>query len=100
MNAIAKIEVATLSIMTIEEGLAELCKFGRPRLSQVDTGKWFCVLEMFVSGEGVAFEIKSGFDNATQIDAVRLCVDRMNAALNSLVKPKGEFISATLNTGK
>jgi hypothetical protein len=50
MNAVTKSEDATLSIMTIEEGLAELCKFGNAGLSRLDNGGWHCVLKMFVSG--------------------------------------------------
>jgi hypothetical protein len=100
MNAIAKIEVATLSIMTIEEGLAELCKFGNAGLSRLDRGGWHCVLKMFVSGEGVSFDVRSNFNHGSPIEAVRTCYDRMNATLIQLGKPKGEFTSATLDAGK
>ena len=50
-----------VAINTIEEGLEKLCRFGRPRLSQMDDGCWLCALDMFVQGVGVEFKIRSDY---------------------------------------
>lgn len=70
---------------TIEELLDYLCKFGLPRLGKTDKG-WYAVVDMFVTGVGVSFEIKSGFGNRTPKAALIVCAERLDNTFKKLQK--------------
>ncbi len=69
---------------SLEDVLAELCKFGNPRVSNTGENEWYSCMKMFVTGEGVEFEIKSDFKSPTPLQAAQQCRDRMHSALKSL----------------
>lgn len=75
-----------IDTMTLEEALDELSKFGDPRLGVY--GGWHCSIKVFVTGKGVQFEVKSGFDNHKPIDAVRVCLNRLKKALKEIKEGK------------
>lgn len=69
--------------MTLEDMLREMECYGRPRVGKYgDT--WACSLEMFVSGAGVHFEVKSDYDHKTASDAATVCLDRMRDVLRKI----------------
>lgn len=69
---------------SLEDVLAELCKFGNPRVSNTGENEWYSSMKMFVTGEGVEFEIKSDFKSTSPLAAAQQCRDRMHSALKSL----------------
>ncbi len=77
--------IATFVDMPLEQSLEYLSRYGRPRVSKLSEG-WHCSVEVFVTGPGVQFEVKTGFNHATPRDAAALCCDRLNAALKGLSK--------------
>ena len=68
---------------TLEEGLVELRRFGFPRLSSHESG-WYAVLEVFVTGEGVAFQVNTSFSEPTPQAAVNKCYKRLMAAMKEI----------------
>jgi hypothetical protein len=76
------------AINSIEDGLLNLAKYGRPRLSMLSGGCWYCVVEVFVTGDGVQFEVKSSMDDKSPIEAVVACVERLDNALRQIENGK------------
>ena len=70
---------------SIEGYLSELEKYGRPSLAKMRRG-WHSNIEVFVSGEGVSFEVDSDFTHSTPTDSLALCCDRLKAALEKIKK--------------
>lgn len=68
---------------TVESYLNHLCKYGKPTLSKVDKG-WHCWLKMFISGEGISFDIRTSFKETSAFNAVSKCYELMNKALDDL----------------
>ncbi len=68
---------------SLEDLLAALATFGKPRVS-LQTRGWHACVEMHVSAAGVSFEVKSDFDHKTPSAAARQCAERVLAALNGL----------------
>ena len=64
----------------LEDYLSALSRYGNPRLSKQNNG-WYCIVEMFVSGSGVQFDVKSEFGNPTPKDAAKQCLTRMSETL-------------------
>lgn len=69
---------------SLESRLLYLSKYGLPRVSMMRDGTWLCTVEVFVTGDGVQFEVKSSMDDRTPIEAVDACVARLNAALDQI----------------
>ena len=68
-----------------DECLAELARYGNPRIGQYGKGNgWHANVDMIVSGKGVRFEIKSEFEHSTPNDALNVCLQRMRAALKQI----------------
>lgn len=68
---------------SIEEGLNELCSYGKPSLRQMDQG-WYCNINVFVTGVGVAFEVRSEFTEPSPFIAIHVCYTRLIEALSKL----------------
>lgn len=68
---------------SLEDLLAALATFGKPRLSLQPRG-WHACVEMHVSAVGVSFDVNSDFDHKTPSAAARQCAERVLAALNGL----------------
>jgi len=67
-----------------DEYLAELVKYGRPRIFCTSDLKWVASIDMHVASEGIAFEISSKFTHETPLNAVRECYNLMIKTLNDL----------------
>jgi len=69
----------------LEHCLLELSLFGKPRLGVFnDQMLWNCSIEMFVTGQGICFEVKSDFTHKTPLSAVKECMSRVYNALKDL----------------
>lgn len=67
----------------LSDALKYLCDYGNPFIHKMKRG-WHANMEMFVSGKGVEFEIKSEFDNKSPEKAVEQLIERMIETLNKL----------------
>lgn len=77
------IEGVESNLMSTDECLLELCKWGQPRLSKFDKG-WHCAIEVFVSGQGAKFEVSTKFDQETANQAVNNCYSLLIKAVNKI----------------
>lgn len=68
----------------IESAMFWLSQYGKPRLCSQGNGEWFCAIEMFVQGAGVSFDVRSDFKEKSMLDAIRVCVERLEKALSDL----------------
>lgn len=68
---------------TLEVMLNALSKYGKPRLVHMGGG-WYCCVDMYVSAEGVDFEVKTGFNNSTPSEAAEECCRRLDNALRGM----------------
>jgi hypothetical protein len=69
---------------TIETGMLKLCEYGKPRLVSFGNGEWYCVLEMFVQGQGVEFKVASAHNEISMLQAIKVCYERLEKALSDL----------------
>lgn len=53
-------------------------------MSKIDSDGWYSRIEVFVSGEGVEFEVKSDFKMKSPVDAVNQCYRRLMKAISGL----------------
>jgi hypothetical protein len=77
--------IAVADTRNLEQILEELCQYGKPWLSKHNNG-WHAAIDIFVSGTGVKFEVKTEFDCPTARAAAATCSDRLTAALRSIGK--------------
>ncbi len=68
---------------SIEACLLELEKYGNPWLAKQKSG-WFTSIDVFVTGEGVEFEVKSDFGHAKPKDALNQCFSRLVIAIRDI----------------
>lgn len=70
---------------SVEMMLLELSMFGQPRLGiyGISSG-WHCSVHVFVTGEGIQFEVKSSFSHPTPASAIKECMQRLYEALSKL----------------
>jgi hypothetical protein len=68
---------------SLEEVLLELERYGEPRVSKFKKG-WYSCVEVFVTGEGISFDVKSAHTCATPHDAASECYDRLMTAIKSI----------------
>ena len=72
------------SINDLNKLLIEMMKYGKPRVSCVGQGEWFCSIDMWITGVEIEFSIKSDFKHKTPLEAAFVCANRMNDAFKSL----------------
>lgn len=75
--------LADLESMTLEDLLAWLQQFGKPRLADFG-GDWRCCIEMYVSSKGSKFEIASEFGHASPRAAAIECAQRVRQTMADL----------------
>ena len=80
---LAKIEAFKVEGMPLEQCLAELEKYGNPNLHKNDK-TWSCNVEVFVTGEGTEFKVRSGYNCKTIREASNLCYARLMAELKRI----------------
>lgn len=64
--------------------LVELSKYGKVRLGQYSTSGWHCGIEVFVTGKGLAVEVKSEFGHKHPMDAAMECSARLVSMMNDM----------------
>jgi hypothetical protein len=73
--------------MTLEELLEELYQYGKPRVGVYGSdGKWYCAVEMNTNTVGADFKCASEFDHATATEAARVCLERVEKAVEQYRK--------------
>jgi hypothetical protein len=72
------------TINSLDELLIEMMKYGKPRVSCCGANEWHSSIDMWVTGAGVEFSVKSDFKHKTPLEATIVCAKRMSEALNSL----------------
>ena len=70
--------------MPLEECLTELEKYGRPSLRKVNGSGWRTSIDVFVTGQGVEFEVKSNLDCETPVIAANECYQRLVKAIKQI----------------
>ena len=83
-NEAFKIEQATT-----DECLIELRKYGKPRLGMWGSSRgWHACIDVFVTGKGVEFEVKSEFTHSTPKEALNVCYNRLMEAVQKIKETK------------
>ena len=85
INPLSKAGTKRDNWLTLIDCLAELEKYGNPRLGKLKGG-WYCCIEVFVASEGVQFDVKSGFNFRTVEDAANECLTKLKTALDKISK--------------
>lgn len=67
--------------MSTDECFAELLKFGRARVSCMNDLTWLCTIDVFVTGQGCEFSVKSAYTCPTPNAALNECVYLLRKAL-------------------
>ena len=80
---LAKIEAFKVEGMPLEQCLEELEKYGDPSLSK-NHNEWHCGIEVFVTGKGTSFKVRSDFKHKTHTEAANLCYARLMAELKRI----------------
>ena len=83
---VIKTQVAQPDLTTLDDVLSDFVKYGRPRLQCMDSMKWYCAIEVFVTGKGIEFKVESDFKQPTPLSAARQCHYRMLDALRDIAK--------------
>lgn len=83
MSDIAEISAFRVEPMPLEECLLELAKYGNPRVCKMDNG-WYSRIDVFVTGEGVNFEVKSEHNHRTAKDAANECYQLLHKAFKKI----------------
>jgi hypothetical protein len=69
---------------TIEECLTELEKYGLPRLRKSSAKGWMAAIDVFVTGEGAEFIVRSDHNMVPAKKAVNQCVLRLFESLDKI----------------
>lgn len=73
--------------MDILAKLLALSRHGRPSLSQMKDGTWYCRVEMAVTVVGADFTVSSDFKQTTPDAAAAQCLERVEGMLYAHAKP-------------
>ncbi len=68
---------------SVDECLIELRRYGYPIIISHKDG-WYTRVKVFVSGDGVEFEVKSDYRMKTPGEALNQCYDRLMLALKKI----------------
>jgi hypothetical protein len=75
---------AYLDLSTLEAVLKDLTKYGKPRISCHDDMKWYCAIDVFVTGDGIDFKVASDFKQVTPLNAAQQCHERLREAMKNI----------------
>ncbi len=75
-----------LDSLTTDEALEKLESYGSPRLGKYDG--WHCAINVFVTGKGVSFEVKTDFKQSSPNLAARECLRLLFSALKDIKETK------------
>lgn len=68
----------------LEALLVKMQRFGRPRLSMVDSSGWYCSVELNINAVGTQVKVASDFRHPTPHAAASECMTRLESAVRSL----------------
>lgn len=80
----------TIQTRSIEELLAELSFYGRPKLLQTETG-WWCFIDATDDSAGAKLTIGSELFHSHPVEAISVCLQRVEAS----GLPKHALLNAT-----
>ena len=84
-QGLVKFEGFTKTDNSVEDYLEELSKYGYPRISKLSTSSaWHATVEVFVTGEGISFDVASDFNHPTPRDALALCYERLLKSIKAI----------------
>jgi len=83
MGLLTAIKRESATLQTLDDALADMCRYGQPKLSMMDGG-WHCWIKMHVASQGATFEIKSEFGHKSPRAAVDECLARIRATVAQL----------------
>lgn len=83
MNAIAKDEAFQTPSLSLDECLAQMERYGNPRVGKFSNG-WHANVEVFVTGQGAEFKVASEFNHDTPTAAANECYARLRDSLKKL----------------
>lgn len=67
---------------SFEQDLIDLKKYGRPKITCMDDGSWYCSISMHVSSKGASFDVASDFKQRTPSEALAQCRARIIETLS------------------
>ena len=73
--------------LSTDECLAEMAKYGLPRVFKMDGG-WHACIDVFVTGEGVSFEVRTSFKELSPNVAVNKCLQLLMKAIEDVKNHK------------
>lgn len=68
----------------LESVLLDLAKWGKPRVSMVNSRGWFASVEVNITPTGAKFDVSSEFGMATPLAAVLQCRERLMASVKAI----------------
>jgi len=71
--------------MTFEETFNAVSASGIIAVRQFDDGQWHCNISMAGLAPGLVAEVKSDFNHDTALEAMQVCLERINAARTAQV---------------
>lgn len=83
MGMLTAIKHAASKPESLDSLLLEMCRYGQPKLSMMDSG-WHCWIKMHVASQGATFEIKSEFGHQSPRAAADECHARITATIKQL----------------
>jgi hypothetical protein len=83
MGMLAAIKNTMRSPEKLDDVLLDMCRYGQPKLSMMDSGR-HCWIKMHVASQGATFEIKSEFGHQSPRAAVDECYARIVATIKQI----------------
>lgn len=68
--------------------LLRLARFGKPTITSMRGGVWWCYVSMHVAAVGASVDVKSESDHPTPISAALQCEQRINEMIANLGRLK------------
>ena len=87
MSILAKVGAFKVSTLSLPDCLEEIERYGDPSLFK-DHGEWSCNVEVFVTGTGTQFKVRSDWDHKTHAEAANVCLSRLLAELKRIKEIK------------
>ena len=83
MKAVTKLAIVNHIDGELQTELLSLTKYGRPRIS-LSNGGWNCSIKMNTNADGASFDISSGFNSKTPLEAVVIAKKRAQKAVKTI----------------
>lgn len=83
MGILPLVKSSQTAPQTLDDVLQEMCRYGQPKLSMMDSG-WHCWIKMHVASKGATFEIKSEFGHKSPRAATDECYERIVSTIRNI----------------